>query len=130
MILGEFEFDDLWTSSGGAGTSIWSRLFTMVLLVFLLLFGTVTMVNLIIAIIITDIDWLKKESKNQILLHQAQHAVRVHKGLTLYCSVFRCNRNTNPNSNILKLCLHSLCNCGKIRPEKETRQALMDILGL
>ena len=71
MVLGEFEFDDLWTnsasSSGGTGLS---QTVTMLLLVLLIIFGSVTMVNLIVAIIITDIAWLHKVSSEQVLLNQ------------------------------------------------------------
>jgi len=137
MILGEFEFDDLWTMSGGAGTTNQSRLFTMVLLVLLIMFGSVTMVNLIIAIIITDVEWLKKESRNQILLNQAQHAVRVHTAFTIVSSICKIRAEKIPlhwvkGSKVrkLELCVHSLCQCGKTRPDKEVRRALMDILGL
>ena len=45
------------------------------LLVFLILLGSVTMVNLIVAIIITDVAWLNKVSKDQVLLHQVTHQI-------------------------------------------------------
>merc|ERR1719411_836441 len=83
MTLGEFEFDDLWTNSHPEdGSSDYSRHVTMLLLVLLIVFGTVTMVNLIIAIIITDIQWLQSASKDQVLLHQAHHAVTIHALIT------------------------------------------------
>merc|ERR1711884_70866 len=64
MTLGEFEFDELWTNSHpDDGSDGYSRHFTMLLLVLLIVFGTVTMVNLIIAIIITDIQWLQSVSR-------------------------------------------------------------------
>ena len=70
MVLGEFEFNDLWDNSGSAGTTGLSRAITMLLLVFLIVFGSITMVNLIVAIIITDIEWLHKVSREQVLLNQ------------------------------------------------------------
>merc|ERR1711988_963746 len=54
MVLGEFEFNDLWESSEFASSSM-SQVFTMMLLVGLIMFGTIIMINLIVAIIITDI---------------------------------------------------------------------------
>merc|ERR1711963_338236 len=46
MVLGEFEFDDLWSNSESA-TSKLSQTFTMLLLVGVIMLGTIIMVNLI-----------------------------------------------------------------------------------
>ena len=69
MILGEFEFEDLWTNSETSESGP-TLLFTMLLLVGLIVFGTIIMVNLIVAIIISDIKWLNIVSKEQALLNQ------------------------------------------------------------
>ena len=69
MILGEFEFEDLWANSNNSKSGV-TLLFTMILLVGLIVFGTVIMVNLIVAIIISDIKWLNIVSKEQALLNQ------------------------------------------------------------
>ena len=69
MVLGEFEFDDLWINSESSGSSL-SRLVTMVLLIGLIVLGSLIMVNLIVAIIISDIEWLNKISKEQSLINQ------------------------------------------------------------
>ena len=69
MVLGEFEFNDLWESSEFASSGL-SQVFTMMLLVGLIMFGTIIMINLIVAIIITDIAWLQKVSKQQVLRNQ------------------------------------------------------------
>ena len=69
MILGEFEFDDLWSSSESSA-SVLSRVITMVLLSGLIILGSMIMVNLIVAIIISDIEWLNKTSKEQSLINQ------------------------------------------------------------
>ena len=60
------EFDDLWSSSESAKSKL-SQMFTMLLLIGVILLGTIIMINLIVAIIITDIDWLKKISQQQVL---------------------------------------------------------------
>ena len=93
MILGEFEFDDLWSNSASSN-SVVSRVITMVLLSGLIILGSMIMVNLIVAIIISDIEWLNKTSKEQSLInqvspapsslthsisdHQAHHAVQIY----------------------------------------------------
>ena len=66
MVLGEFEFDDLWNNSSSSSSGV-SQTFTMLLLTGVIVLGTIIMINLIVAIIITDIDWLKKISQQQVL---------------------------------------------------------------
>ena len=77
MVLGEFEFDDLWNSSVSSKSPL-TLVFSMILLVGLIILGSLIMVNLIVAIIISDIDWLNKTSEEQALLNQAHHAVTFH----------------------------------------------------
>ena len=77
MVLGEFEFDDLWNSSVSSKSPL-TLVFSMILLVGLIILGSLIMVNLIVAIIISDIDWLNKTSEDQALLNQAHHAVTFH----------------------------------------------------
>ena len=86
MVLGEFgrhfvyllhntqllfflEFDDLWSSSESAKSKL-SQMFTMLLLIGVILLGTIIMINLIVAIIITDIERLNWISKQQVLRNQ------------------------------------------------------------
>ena len=56
MALGEFNFDDFYNTFKEDSTS---RGFAMLLLVLLILFGTITMVNLFIAVIISNISQLR-----------------------------------------------------------------------
>ena len=63
------EFDDLWSASKSADSQL-SRMFTMVLLIGVILLGTIIMINLIVAIIITDIERLNRISKQQVLRNQ------------------------------------------------------------
>ena len=66
MVLGEFEFDELWNNSESSSSGV-SQTFTMLLLTGVIVLGTIIMINLIVAIIITDIEWLKKISEQQVL---------------------------------------------------------------
>merc|ERR1711892_260527 len=133
MVLGEFEFDDLWSNSESSSSNL-SRMFTMFLLIGLIILGSMIMVNLIVAIIISDIEWLNKISKEQALLNQAHHAVQIHALRSLFqCLTKKAFDNKppgNPSSSSLQmsLCVHSVCHCGKIRPAMEVRDRLMDIL--
>jgi len=74
MVLGEFEFNDLWDSSTKSESTL-SRFFTMLLLITMIVMGTIIMVNLIVAIIITDIEWLNKVSKQQVLRNQVRQFI-------------------------------------------------------
>jgi len=140
MTLGEFEFDELWTNSHPEdGSDGYSRHFTMLLLVLLIVFGTVTMVNLIIAIIITDIQWLQSVSRDQVLLHQAHHVVTIHALITLFRWIVRrkvsASQGSISSSNLgardpisVDFCLHSVCKCGKERPNRDTREELQAVV--
>jgi len=130
MVLGEFEFNDLWESSEFASSGM-SQVFTMMLLVGLIMFGTIIMINLIVAIIITDISWLQKVSKQQVLRNQAHHAVQIHA----LQSMFKClsNRVVDTERSWSRqlevwVCVHSVCRCGRMRPDSATRDRLLEII--
>lgn len=130
MVLGEFEFDDLWNSSESASSGL-SQAFTMMLLVALIILGTIIMVNLIVAIIITDIEWLNKVSKLQVLRNQAHHAVQIHA----LQSMFKCLSSKVQDRSLsrqleMSVCVHRVCKCGKMRPSSDTRDKLMDIVNM
>ena len=86
MVLGEFEFDDLWESSRSGGSGL-TQGFTLLLLVGLIVLGTIVMINLIVAIIITDIDWLHKVSKLQVLRNQVSRGLQTHLVTILLCAL-------------------------------------------
>ena len=67
------EFDDLWSSSKSSNSKL-SQMFTMLLLIGVILLGTIIMINLIVAIIITDIERLNRISKQQVLRNQVRGA--------------------------------------------------------
>ena len=68
MILGEFEFDDLYTNSNNEDTL--TLVFTMTLLIGLIIFGSLIMINLIIAIIVSDVNSLATAAKQQVLINK------------------------------------------------------------
>merc|ERR1719219_2987694 len=121
MVLGEFEFDDLWSASRSANSQL-SRLFTMLLLIGVILLGTIIMINLIVAIIITDIERLSNISKQQVLRNQAHHAVQTDalRGL-VKCLYSRTVRSPVTRNLQMSLCVHSVCRCGRQKPNSVTR---------
>ena len=79
MTLGEFNFEDLYDAYKGDDRT--SRNFAMILLVLLILFGTITMVNLFIAAIMSDLETLKRDVVTQSLVFTAQCSILVEKVL-------------------------------------------------
>lgn len=66
MILGEFEFDSVYDDSEDFVTLT----FTMILLVGLIIFGSLIMINLIIAFIVSDVNSLANAAKRQVLINK------------------------------------------------------------
>ena len=67
MVLGEFEFDNLYEESS---TSDGNLIITMILLILLMVAGSVIMLNLIVAFIIADVSNLLEASREQVILNQ------------------------------------------------------------
>ena len=83
QVLGEFDFNDLYDAHGN---DTYSRLFTMLLLVGLAIMGSLVLVNLIVALIVSDIGELQKNAELQKLLNKAQHVVYIESVVTyLFC---------------------------------------------
>eukprot|EP00092_Neocalanus_flemingeri_P088049 GFUD01111210.1.p1 GENE.GFUD01111210.1~~GFUD01111210.1.p1 ORF type:complete len:160 (+),score=26.59 GFUD01111210.1:67-480(+) len=103
MALGEFNFEDLHNTFGKDTTS---RVFAMALLVLLILCGTITMVNLFIAVIISDIQQLRKDVFIQNLINMAQCSILAEELLPLI--ILRKMRVEDK----LTICMHTLCGKG------------------
>ncbi|XP_023324793.1 transient receptor potential channel pyrexia isoform X3 [Eurytemora carolleeae] len=112
MLLGEFEFNDLYANSSKSGNL--ALTFTMFLLLGLIVFGTIIMLNLIVAIIITDIDWLHQMSQEQGLRNQALHVLQIHSLLSISdCLKNKISRQTSRSSLLPEFCSHNVCSCSK-----------------
>ena len=100
MALGEFNFEDMYNTFQEDTTS---RGFAMVLLVLLILFGTITMVNLFIAVIITDIQQLREDVFIQNLINMAQCSILAEE---LLPSIILDKMIVEDK---LVICMHNLC---------------------
>jgi len=100
MALGEFNFDDFYNTFKEDSTS---RGFAMVLLVLLILFGTITMVNLFIAVIISDITQLREDVYTQNLINMAQCSILVEELLPT------CILGKMRVEDKVIVCMHELC---------------------
>ena len=89
MVLGEFNFDDLYNAFAArvqVDAFYVSRTFSMILLVSLIMLGTVTMINLFIAVIISDLKMqdLKNDVFTQKLINMAQYCILIEDVLPKY----------------------------------------------
>ena len=67
MVLGEFEFDNLYEGTYSSDSTL---IFSMLLLIGLMVAGSVIMLNLIVAFIITDVSNLMQTSWEQVVINQ------------------------------------------------------------
>ena len=74
MTLGEFNFGDLYEAFGA---DVVSRGFAMFLLLLLIVLGTITMVNLFVVVIISDLTKLQQEVFHQSLVNMATASILV-----------------------------------------------------
>jgi len=100
MALGEFNFEDFYNIFKEDQTS---RVFALVLLVLLILFGSITMVNLFIVIIISDITQLREDVHTQNLINMAQCSILV-EGVLPDCILSKMRIEAKKI-----VCVHSLC---------------------
>jgi len=100
MTLGEFNFGDLYEAFGA---DVVSRGFAMFLLLLLIVLGTITMVNLFVVVIISDLSKLQQEVFHQSLVNMATASILV-ESLLPNKMLWRCRvRET------ALLCGHTLC---------------------
>ena len=100
MALGEYNFDDFYNNFQEDSVS---RVFALILLLMLILFGTVTMVNLFIAVIISDINKLERDVYIHNLLNMAQSSILVEE------LVPTCFLTSLKVPQKILICMHSLC---------------------
>ena len=118
MALGEYNFEDLYNIFENDAVS---RGFAMLLLLLLILFGTITMVNLFIAVVISDIGLLKEEVYVQNLINMAQSSIIVEEILP------NCILQKMRIQREIRLCPHSLCpkNCIGLRLTQNMKPILV-----
>ena len=100
-----------------------SRTFTMILLILLILFGTVTMINLFIAAIMSDLEKLKSDVTMQNLIFTAQCSILVEE---LLPRVLLKNIKLNERN---VFCIHEICptECSKEKFPEEIKHLSKDL---
>ena len=110
MVLGEFNFGDIYDSFNEDSIS---RGFAMGVLLLLIILGTITMVNLFIFVIISDLDKLREDVFTQSLVNMATYSILMEALLPETIL-----KRTRVDETIL-VCGHSLC-CSPCTGEKLT----------
>ena len=100
MVLGEFNFGDMYESFGDDTIS---RGFAMALLLLMIILGTISMINLFIAVIVSDLEKLREEVFLQSLVNRATSSILVEAMLPS-----RLLRHMMVEERV-RLCGHSLC---------------------
>ena len=101
MVLGEFNFGDMYESFGDDTIS---RGFAMALLLLMIILGTISMINLFIAVIVSDLAKLREEVFLQSLVNRATSSILVEAMLPR-----RFLQSQMRVEERVTLCGHSLC---------------------
>ena len=64
MSLGEYNYDDI---ASAFGDDYISKLFTMLLLLGVILLGSITMINLFVAVVVSDVAQLQKDVFKRVI---------------------------------------------------------------
>lgn len=99
MALGEFNLDNLYSSLSGDRTS---RIFALILLALLITLGTITLVNLFIAVTMSDMERLKRDVHTQKLVNMASFVILLEDSLPRWLSDIRLEETT-------VLCAQDIC---------------------
>ena len=94
MILGEFEFNDLYQDS--YKEDLLTLVFTMILLIGLIIFGSLIMANLIVAIIVSDVNMLSKAAKEQVLINKVDMCLELYMPINIYSKGKSCSPSKSP----------------------------------
>ena len=126
MSLGEFDFNDLYDAHG---KDSYSRSFTMLLMLGLAITGSLVLVNLIVAIIVSDIKELRKEAHLQEKINKAQSII-YSEGVFGYVCCFLCPsfRNYVRVANKVDVCGHKMCRCKAKKLDEEIVGGLKNII--
>ena len=122
--LGEFGGKDLYNSINDDHNT--TRVFAMIILVSLIIFGTITMINLFVAVIISDLNDLQNETFTQNLINMA------HASITAESVVPDFFLRGLMTKNKITLCLHDLCPeaiCEKEQVPENFKHIVTDIKG-
>merc|ERR1712038_1499616 len=131
LVLGEYEL------GGFLETDFpdeYSRAFSVALLVILAIIGSLVMVNLFVAIIVSDIEDLRAKGLMQESVIKAQHIVHCESLASAFTGTWCGLKNAvgmtsgGSHTNRIEICPHSMCRCRKTVIEQNVVDKLKEIL--
>lgn len=123
MVVGEFEFDDLY----GAHQDSYALAFTMMLLTVLIILGNLVLLNLLIGIIVSDLSQLRESGHVQELLNKAQHIVQTETAIDSICCFYKIGQSPEDKLEI-RICPHTQCQCDFTKMDDDVTDKLMKIV--
>ena len=111
MILGEFEFNDLYQES--YNEDMLTLVFTMILLIGLIIFGSLIMANLIVAIIVSDVNTLAMAAKEQVLINKVLRLFRKMLQIFTLTGNPRCSSESPHVCDLQSYKSHDSCKIGE-----------------
>ena len=122
MVVGEFEFDDLYD----AHEDQYALAFTMMLLTALIILGTLVLINLLIGIIVSDLAQLRQSGHVQELVNKVQHIVQIETAIDSICCFYKVDHIEDKYET--KICVHTQCQCEFTKVDDEVTDKLNGIV--
>ena len=141
QVMGGADFEALWDQSSEVQKYhpetkyLPIRIVTMGFLVTELVFGAVVLVNLIIAIIVVDMEYLTRISHDTALRNEAHHAVQTRVLRRIFKCLFDYMKKSAArdleraeDQLVTAYCMHKVCTCGRERLDDDLSSKLLDIV--
>jgi len=101
-----FQFDDIYESTKD---DPFTRAFSLILMVGLIIWGSLIMVNLLIAIIVSDIKGLRESGHLQALINKGQHIVHIDTLFKVGSKMFPSFSKKHQLKKKVYVCSHTSC---------------------
>ncbi len=125
MAVGEIDFEDLYE---GHSDDPYALAYTMALMVCLIIMGSLVLINLLIAIIVSDLGELRQSAHIQELVNSAQHIVHFESAISFLCWPLPKKLRPKTIDPVVKICGHSQCKCENRRMSPDIVERLDKIV--
>ena len=114
MVLGEFDFNTLYEEHEKNG-DLASLFYASFLLLLVALVGSFVLVNLILALILSDVGHLYAMCRRKELFRKARQVVFFEKLSKIFCCTCKSGNLGKTTNKVLEVCAHKQCHCGPHR---------------
>lgn len=138
-LLDGADVETIWEASTRAKKNAWLvELITLFLLFIMMIFGSLILINLIVAAIIMDFGWVRDQALETSLRNRAHSLVQARAGREFLGRIFKiifvskeiCEEEKEERFRALEVivCVHRVCKCDQKKLDKETADKLKKIL--